>query len=367
MFRRLSITKIQEYLFYLLVFLLPWQTRWIFRDYHIGGEVFEYGRMGLYGFDIILVVLLFCFFIVKLLEKRSEELDIRYQKSETRNQKLKFVFVFLYFCIFSSVVWADEKLMGVYWVIRLVLGAGLFWIIQRIHFSKLRLAIVVVVSGFIQGLLAGYQFMNQTVWANKWLGMAGQKAGDLGASVVGVGGERWLRAYGSLPHPNILGGLLVLALGVWCYLLIKARDKYQKRFISVTGLFILLGIFFSFSRGAGLIFFILYLGGWWYWVKMRQEIFFKKVWAGLGVISAILVIFFGPLVGARLGVGENERLEVKSTSERISGYGQAWGVIKNNIGGVGLGNYTFAVKDFYQIENINEYVINLNYKYKNFI
>ena len=47
--------------------------------------------------------------------------------------------------------------------------------------------------------------------------MAVHKAEELGTSVVEtVGadglGERWLRAYGGLDHPNILGGILAVAL-----------------------------------------------------------------------------------------------------------------------------------------------------------
>ena len=52
-----SLVKIREYLFYLLIFTIPWQTRWIIRDPYLGGEVWEYGRISLYGWDILLVVL----------------------------------------------------------------------------------------------------------------------------------------------------------------------------------------------------------------------------------------------------------------------------------------------------------------------
>ncbi|HLD86138.1 MAG TPA: hypothetical protein VJA28_01660, partial [Patescibacteria group bacterium] len=54
---RWSAEKIREYLFYLLVFLLPWQARYIFHDPQLFGETWEYGRLSLYGWDILLVVL----------------------------------------------------------------------------------------------------------------------------------------------------------------------------------------------------------------------------------------------------------------------------------------------------------------------
>ena len=65
-FLKVKNTKIIEYLFYFFIFLLPWQTRWIFHDSLIGGEIYEYGRLSLYGFDVVFIILLFCHLIKKI-------------------------------------------------------------------------------------------------------------------------------------------------------------------------------------------------------------------------------------------------------------------------------------------------------------
>jgi O-antigen ligase len=200
-------------------------------------------------------------------------------------------------------------------------------------------------------LLAIEQIIDGRVMASKWLGMASQKASELGAAVIGVGDERFLRAYGSWPHPNILGGFLAIAFVGWLYLLIRIKNEYQKRFILIVGFFITAGIFFSFSRGAWLVFGVLYLLGWIYILKNKAEAVCKRFLAGVGIVMIAFLIFFWPLASARIWGGVNNRLETKSNTERVTGYRQAGAIIKNNIIGVGIGNYTFFVKDFYKIEN----------------
>jgi hypothetical protein len=76
----------------------------------------------------------------------------------------------------------------------------------------------IAVAVVLQALLAGWQAVSQTTAPagrlfNGWGGEL--TSHDQGASVVIlpiVG--RWLRSYGSFPHPNILGGFLALSLAV---------------------------------------------------------------------------------------------------------------------------------------------------------
>ncbi|NMB48141.1 O-antigen ligase family protein [Candidatus Kuenenbacteria bacterium] len=246
---------------------------------------------------------------------------------------------------------AHEKIISLYWLGRFLLGAGLFGAVQQIEFSKLKLALVVAVTGFIQGLLAIWQFANQSIWSNKWLGMASQKASELGASVIEIGGDRYLRAYGSWPHPNILGGFLILILGAWFYLLTQAKERQQKRFVILTGIGIAAGIFFSFSRASWLIFLTLYAWAWFYVSRYRREKFDKKILSAIGLVVVVLTVLFAPLVETRMGVGERQRLEIRSEEERLSGYGQAIEIIKNNWWGVGMGNYAFTMRDYYKIDD----------------
>ena len=47
----------QEYLLYFFVFLLPWQTRYIFACLTLGEKEFEYGKLSIYLSEIIEAIL----------------------------------------------------------------------------------------------------------------------------------------------------------------------------------------------------------------------------------------------------------------------------------------------------------------------
>lgn len=345
--------NLPEYLLYLFVFLLPWQTRWIARDCIINGEPLEYGRISFYGLDIILIIILLFCYIVLLLKKKKLEGGGDYQELEIRNQKLGVVFyclLFSFYCLLTT-LWASDKGVSLHWGIRMLLGFGLFLVMSKINFSRVRLAIVMVVSGAIQGLLGIWQFINQNIGQSKWLGMAGKSAEELGASVVEFGIERWIRAYGSLPHPNIYGALLVIAFLAVIYLITKIEHKYHKLFLIFSASFILLGILFSYSRGAWLVLACLYLAG----IIVVWRI--KENWIsgfGMGLLAyglmLLLVFVFAtwPIAATRLGINGPERLEIKSTAERIDSYRLAGEIIKDNwLVGTGIGNYTLAVEERY--------------------
>jgi len=338
--------KLPEYLFYLFVFLLPWQTRWIFHDSFYQGEVFEYWRMSLYSFDIILIILLLYYLIAELKNLTVKKLRI-------------FNIALLSYCliVLLSVIWADEKLIAWYWGVRMFLGCGLFYLIQKIDFSRLRLAIVVVIAGAIQGLLGIWQFLNQNVWQSKWLGMAGQSARDLGASVVEFGLERWLRAYGSWPHPNIYGALLVLSFIGVIYLVTKIKDKYHQLFLVFSSSFIALGILFSYSRAAWLGFGLVFIAGIIWLCKTVKDEWLKKfikwLWLYLFLLLVLFTLATWPIVKTRLHLGETARLETTSNMERAAGYRVAKEIIKDNfLLGVGVGNYANELKERYPDEKV---------------
>ncbi len=333
-----------EFIFYLFVFLLPWQTRWIIHSEGAGGQIFEYGRISLYAFDIVLFVLM----LIAVLTVKKTNRVRRPIKPETRAALFLAIAVAVYSLLSAS--WAADKLLAVYWGIRMLGGLALFWLVARqIDFSGAKLAAAVVAAGSIQGLLAIWQFTQQAVWSSKWLGMAGQSAQRLGASVVEFGIERWLRAYGSLPHPNVLGAWLVLSLAAAFYLVPRAKSKYYKLFLIFSSGIIVLGILFAYSRAAWLVFAAVYIGGA-AWLlgggHGRAVKNFAAVWL---VYLAVLLAFFAsatwPLIKTRLDMGAPNRLEIKSNTERIASWRQAGELFEKNIWrGVGMGNYCLSLK-----------------------
>jgi O-antigen ligase len=61
------------------------------------------------------------------------------------------------------------------------------------------------------------------------------------------------------------------------------------------------------------------------------------------LVVCCLSFIYWPLIQTRTSA--NSRLEVKSNTERIAGYSDAWQIIKQNpLNGIGLGNYTIALQ-----------------------
>ena len=206
------LSKIIEYGLYLSVFLLPLQARWIIRQGLLNNGPWEYGSISLYATDILLIFILLLFIIYGFLQRRTVHL-IQNTKHKTQNY-----FIFGLILVSAiSIFFAPSSLLALYRLGWLMLGAGLFWLLVKSKHDRIKLIWSFLGGVAVQSMLAIWQFLSQTSFANKWFGLASHQAGELGTSVIEtIGrdgmGERWLRAYGGMDHPNILGGLVAIGL-----------------------------------------------------------------------------------------------------------------------------------------------------------
>ncbi len=355
--------KIIEYGLYFFVFILTLQTRLILKSGELNGGYFEYGTYSLYLTDLFLIslILLFGFWIFKTKELQSAP------KVKITNREWRFLpsghfapsghFVFILgvldLFIFISCFFAYDKFLAFYKYGWFLLGVGLLFLLLKAKYNKIKLFYFFMVGVLWEALLAIYQFIFQVSFKNKWFGIAEHNPGDLGVSVIEtLSGERWLRAYGGLDHPNILGGLLVIAI---LLLLINKNpklslgmSKFNLGFLGQNVLLIILStaLFLTFSRGAYLAFasslLLLIIFS---FCKKNKEMQFKslKFLFASSLIFISLFSIYPNLFKARI-LG-NLRLENKSNIERINGIQDAQKIIKNNLFfGVGMGNYALALK-----------------------
>jgi len=386
------IKKIIEYGLYLLVFVLPWQTRWIIRSGEINDGYSEYLTISLYGTDILLfiVILLNCYVVIKRNYSKHQTISnipaslvsIRRSWSTGRQYPITWLFiVILELFAFISIFFADDKILALYRYGVLLLGIGLFWLIVSASYKKIKLLWALLAGIFLQACLGFWQFLTQSTFQLKWLGMAEHNPVNLGVSVIetiGSGGigERWLRAYGGLDHPNILGGVLVVGILLAVGLLFKYNDfennklvisnlklgKYIKKIFKhssqitnyqlpitkillLTSYFLLLiSLFFTFSRGAwtvlivGIIMMLLF-------AIFKKDLVKQKEILKIILFSSILIFIFASQFSAlvKTRLSNNTRLEVKSNIERVESLAIAKNLIKKNwLLGTGIGNYTAA-------------------------
>jgi len=340
--------KVIEYGLYVLVFLLPIQTRLIIREFTTGPQgtvgwgFVEYPSIGIYGIDILLMVLLLLFFTQFLIE---------FKKGVMKPIPLwQWLLAAFDFFIFISLLFSFDKILSLYRYFLFLLGTGLFFLIVRAEYNRNKLFLTFFSAIFLQSLLAIWQFLSQKTFAFKWLGLASHLPIDLGTSVVEVSskGERWLRAYGGFDHPNILGGAVAIGLVIFVWLFVKEKIKIKAAYYYLLFTVCFLGLIFSFSRSSwgGFTLALLFI---------LAVCMIKKDWrAQTKILKTILlsvvlfaVIFFqySDLFVTRLA-GEG-RLEIKSDYERSYFLNESRDIIKDNIlFGTGIGNYiTQTIKE----------------------
>lgn len=323
--------KMQEWGVYALFFLMPFQTHLILRSSLVGGE---YDIIALYGFDVVAM------FVLSIALVQGAKLQIT-------NYKLQ-AFVILYF-IFSvlNIYFSLDSLLALSWFIRfnifLILG-----VLFVGNIDKVKALFAFLSSMSIHAFIGIEQFLSQRVWASTLLGIAKQNPEDAGVSVIEYADERWLRAYGGLPHPNIFGGLLALSLLAGWYVYSKTESRYMKLFVLVATVIQSGALFFSFSRSAwaalGISFAVLFL----LVFLKRKEKLFEYIKYSVAIVLPFLILgfMFSNLVMTR--VGAQGHLEEESLLERYSQKQQAVEVIREHwLWGSGFGNYTLALENLH--------------------
>jgi hypothetical protein len=343
----MSLKKTIEYGSYLLLFILPWQPRWIFHEGKIAGGTSEYLSYSLYASDILMIILL-CLAGAHLWRARqsSGKREFSYAKSVLAMVAGMF---FAY-----AIVKAPDRNLAMFITLRLALTVAAMRLL--LTFAEKAAAAFWLAAGLVPAAWLGiWQFLTQGTFASKWLGLAQHVAAEPGTSVierypVGQLPERWLRAYGSFDHPNILGGAMTVGLILSLWLLAeryyqKGQEKWRMAlYLIISSL--AAGLFVSFSRGAwlglflGALFSLLAMA----WLKRWDEL---RAWlVGLAIIAALFGLFMLPYRDLATGrFAAQTRLEIKSTTERLASYKQASALIKHNLlTGVGLGNYIPALE-----------------------
>lgn len=244
-----------------------------------------------------------------------------------------------------SIIWSlNTDLAYNRWLI-LLEAVALLSLILNLNLKFRSIAIVWVSSAVVQSIFAIWQFFNQFTFANKWLGLAEHLPTVAGSIILQTGGERWLRAYGSLPHPNILGGFLAIGFLFLLYLIFTAKNSAQKVFVWFALLAITPAVFFSFCRSAWLALFcsFSFLAFWIF--KTKNQIWIKRFFQTsllIAVIIGFLIFnFWQPFFGRFIS---NQQVETASVTLRIAFGYQSWDLVKVNPWfGQGIGNYTLAV------------------------
>lgn len=339
-----------QYLFYLVLVLLPFSTRQ-FIDTVIPG-IHEYEAIFLYASDFL--ILIFLLNILFTSHKPTHNLH------EPAFRKLFLPLYAFIFCALISVYVAPSYALANYGFIRLallVMFAIAIPIVMRQKGVFNRTMVIISLLALLQAGVGIYQFSHQQSLGLGVLGEPQLVSYGGPTSTIPADGGRFIRSYGTFPHPNIYGAFLVIGLLAMCYLyllndavlykwrytktvyenfkLFMTNRSFYLRLLISAGMFvIMLGLLTSFSRGAWLaglvaIFVMAVLAiirGYW---KPTLRLLFV-----LCAEAFVLVSMLAPIIlpRAELRVGQ-PAVDYRLTYNQV-----AFNIIEKNPFGVGIGN-----------------------------
>jgi len=338
----LVLKKIESWLLIIFLFSLPWQTRWIIQDGLIKDSYWEYGTISLYASDILLIIII----ILNLIRHYVNKTKINLSKTDL------LLLLTTVLVLGANIYLSLNKLLSLFHAGWLLLALGLFIIMRQEIITRSTALVSLIAGAALASALGVWQFISQSTMASKWLGLAQHISENLGSSVIeavapdGVT-ERWLRAYGSLDHPNMLGGLTALIIFFCFYLIFKLETKSNKEKLIVASFILLVaGLICSFSRSAwlaavsGIIIYLIFVFK--HDFKLRLKPVLPLFIIGL-ITTALLAIPYYYIFLPRFSTAS--RLEKISAIERVAGYQEALPIIKNNLVlGTGLGTYGLALQ-----------------------
>lgn len=344
---------LERILFYLLIFFLPFQTRKII--YQWGGSFNEWTSAYLYLTDILLI-LLFFFWAWRLRKERFLK-NLSWSWLGRKTKTPDFWLVTFLTLLLISVIQAANLPLSFYFWFKFLEMVGLFFYLKR-NFKSLfnfnKIAGLLVISAFFQAFFGLAQFINQKSLGWQIFTESPLSSEAAGVAKITVGGLKIIRAYGGLPHPNLLAAFLLLGIFALYFLWLKERRSFFQKslLIFIFGLLVFV-LCLTFSR---LIISVFILAGtvylfWNFWraVKESDLSFFYR-----SVSLFLLFLSFSLLWLASTWPETSSRFLISFSGQSVhlrSFYNEtALAVLKTHpFLGVGLGNFVWKFKESFHL------------------
>lgn len=305
-----------EWLISAIIFLTPWQARWLWWPRQLNGAFWEYGSFSLYAVEAVIWACLGAAFVQIIFFRRNPMPRFRWRPFFTPAGAVVAGTIGLVVLAWSSLAWAADRGLTLQAAFRLTEAAALMVVVLTVSpRGRCRVGQAWAVAAALQGALAVVQFFTQRVIGSFWLGVDPQLPSELGASVVELADGRWLRAYGTFPHPNILAGFLAIGLllaGAWY---VRRYRSPQRVAALCCGLLAGIGLVLTFSRAgvaAAVFGLLVWLAG---ELRQRPRVIAAARYASLVALVAVATAAW-VLPQAMMRAGGTGRLEVKSSSVR---------------------------------------------------
>ncbi len=368
-----SFSRLQQTIFLLIIFFLPTQLGlhfWPDSAFVLGRRI-DYLSPTLFFTDLLIVFLIFTYLLhvfLRIDNTRFKELVSLGRLEKRRWREAVFVL-----SIIASIVFSSRPFLGIYTLLKL-LEFSVFAIISsrllRRKEMRQRMGFVFILSMLLQSLLVIAQFMLQGSVGGifYFLGERAFSAQTPGVAAASLNGALVLRPYGTLPHPNVLAGYILVGALVAVSSIRHQVSGIRKASLFLCMLFFLVAFLLAMSRSAMAFGLLLAIGFWLRKIKYQSGRnrkkkarvslgtavsytgrFFvknKKIFA-LCIIGPIIFILFFPNIPSRF-------LEFRLTDEAfvhrrdlmIAALYMFW---DHPLFGVGMGNFLSALPSYIEL------------------
>lgn len=323
-----ALETIEKALFVLFIFALPFGTRkFIFSE--LPGNNFFTAFIYLSDFLLVLILLMW------LRRRGFKGFFLQYKKFVVWN------LIFLLILLVSLLL--NYNVLSLYYFLRIAAGIlFIFYICSAFKlYNKELLLKIFIFSVVVQSLIAIGQFLLQSDLGLKLLGEPKLAPQIAGIAKVNVDFGKFIRPYGTLPHPNVLGAFLIAGIAALTYkMFFLKRSSLDYLFLAL----IAAALFLSFSRAAYLAFIVFVLFFSLYFIKFHRDKL-QKLFIFIFLLLAVVVCFgilFKPFLFKRVDIKNDAALQL-----RFFYNAAAVNMIKDNIlFGVGIGNFSREINNY---------------------
>ncbi len=339
------LAALERWLWYIFLATVGWQTRLVL--WRADWQFSEWRSLALWGTDVLLVALL--------------ALGVLQGWRIRRLTRTDWLLVALIGVAALSALGAPLPAMAWYQVARLVEFILFFFYLRSWAFARVepRASVLAFVVGSLgEAALAFAQSLVQHDIGMRWAGETLLRTNMHGVAVFFINAhDKFLRAYGTLPHPNVLAVQLMLALWGLLWLYVTHQRPRQRGGVihalvwAFSGSLLLWALYATYSRTMlvgwaaatavvmGAIFWPRISGRW-----RNVAIIRAQLWRALVLAVVVSLAFLAlnfPQVRARMTIGSaDESVQLRLDYARDSLGSGTHQFLRINWLGVGIGNFT---------------------------
>ena len=307
--KKIKMEDIAEAIFLFAIFILPLQIFTIVSqpDIYLAGQANQFNNAAIYLSDILVIL--------------SAVLFLPFQKKINTGNRMHLGLL----CILGALI-AFHSSVAIEWVVFKIATLFLLYILIKNGIAKKsRISGVFMISMALQAAASLGQFVSQDSLGLSLLGEP--NLASSGIAKIDMGEDKIIRSYGTMPHPNILAGFMVVA--------IILNMKFKKRLPLIA--LCIVGLTLTFSRsGIGALILVGFI----------YAIFnIKKISSSKRMMTILIGICVIPVVVA-LPYLKTHFLSTTEIEARLSQLQPAVEMILDNPMGVGFANFTNYVQDY---------------------